>query len=228
MFPLLFRCPHHFSVQTVMFLSHAVPGHSAFLSSLIFPCRIVFASPVLVTWTNHPNFHLLTAYLGSRDPITSASSSLMALLVLFTVFDICVILQRHLNSEILIPYSAAVVLTETTENTAILISPDWTCFRCSYLSRFWQNWEICHHGSDSTFLFLFKSITPPSPNQTSHWCSPPLINLCLDTTVATTLIALTFASFGAVLLPSALYSLWRRDHSKAEVTDYPTSRCRRS
>lgn len=111
MFSLLFRPPYHFSIQMLMFLSHTVPGYSSFLSSLIFPCRI--ASPVvLVTWTNHPNFHLHTAYVGSWDPITSADSSLMALLVLFTVFSICVILQRHLNSKIQIPYSAAVVLAE--------------------------------------------------------------------------------------------------------------------
>lgn len=83
-----------------MSLSHTVPGHSAFLSSLIFPCRFAFASPVvLVTWTNHPNSRLLAAYTGSWDPITSTSSSLMELLVPFTVFDISVILWRHLISK---------------------------------------------------------------------------------------------------------------------------------
>lgn len=156
MFPLLFRSPHHFSIQMLMFLSHTVPGHSAFLSSLVFPHRIVFASPVvLVTWTNHPNFRLLTAYIGSRDPITSAASSLMVLLVLFTVFDICVILQRHLNSKIWIPYSAAVVLTEDYREHN---HPQKSCLDVLEMLLSFQilaNCEICHHGSDSTFLFLF-------------------------------------------------------------------------
>lgn len=156
LFPLLFRSPQHFSIQMLMVLTHAVPGRSAFLSSLILPCRIVFASPVvLVTWTNNPNFHLLTAYVGSRDPITSASSSLMALLVLFTVFDICVILQRHLNSKIWILYSAAVVLTEDYWEHN---HPQKSCLDMLEMLSSLQilaNCEICHHGSDSTFLFLF-------------------------------------------------------------------------
>lgn len=89
MFPVLFVSPCHFSIQMQMSLSHTVPEHSAFLSSLIFPHRIVFASSiVLVTWTNQANFRLI-AYTGSWDSITSASSSLVALLVVSTWFFIC-------------------------------------------------------------------------------------------------------------------------------------------
>lgn len=89
MFPLIFGSPLHFSIQTEISLSHTVPEHSAFLSSLIFPHRIVFASSiVLVTWTKQASFHL-NSYMGSWDSITSASSSLVALLVLSTWFFIC-------------------------------------------------------------------------------------------------------------------------------------------
>lgn len=87
-FPVLFVSPHHFSIQVQMSLSHTVPEHSAFLSSPIFPHRIVFASSILlVTWTNQANFHRI-AYTGSWDSITSASSSLVALLVVSTWFFI--------------------------------------------------------------------------------------------------------------------------------------------
>lgn len=164
MFPLLFRSPHHFSIQMLMFLSHAVPGHAAFLSSLTFPHRIVFASPVvLVTWTNHPNFHLLTAYVGSWDPITSASSSLMALLVLFTVFDIRVILQRHLKSKIEFLILQKLCWQRTTENTTILRSPAWMCLRCSRLSRFWHAVRYVIMGVILLFYFYFNIRTPQSP-----------------------------------------------------------------
>lgn len=139
-FPSLFWTPHHFSIWMLMSLSHTVSGHSAFLSSLIFPCRFAFASPVvLVTWTNHPNSRLLAAYTGSWDPITSTSSSLMELLVPFTVFDISVILWRHLNSKMWISYSTAVVFTwdywghSHPQRSSLNVLE-----MCLYLSRFWQ------------------------------------------------------------------------------------------
>lgn len=160
MFSLLFGSPQHFSIQMQMSLSHTVPEHSAFLSSLIFPHRIVFASSiVLITWTNQPNFHLI-AYTGSWDSITSAASSLVALLVLstwffFFFFCICVILQRHLNSKTWIPYSAAVVLAEDYWEHNHPQKPGLDVLRCSHFSRFWET-EIYHYGCDSSFLFLFS------------------------------------------------------------------------
>lgn len=88
-FPLLFGTPHLFSIEIQMSLSQTVPEYSAFPSALIFPHTIVFAgSIVLVTRTNQANFHII-AYTGSWDLITSASSSLVALLVLSTSFLIC-------------------------------------------------------------------------------------------------------------------------------------------
>lgn len=151
-FLFLVRALHHFSVKMMMFFSHTVPGHSAFLFPLIFPRRFAFASPVvLVTWTISP---LLTAYASSWDPITSASS-LMELLVPFTAFDFCVILLRQLNSKVWVPYLTAVVLT-CADMGLLRTQPSLkSCLHvletCLLSFQILANYEICYHGSDSTF-----------------------------------------------------------------------------
>lgn len=177
-FPLLFRSPHNFSIQMQMSLSHTVSEHSAFLSSLIFsPQNCVCWFHFSGTWTNQDNFHF-SAYTGSWDSITSASSSLVALLVLSIgfsfVFGICVVLQRHRISETWIPYSAAVMSTEDYwENN----HPQKSCLdvlRCSHSSRIWETVRFIIMDVIPVFYFYFQIINPESPYKS---CFSPLIQV---------------------------------------------------
>lgn len=159
MFPLIFGSPYHFSIQMQMSLSHTVPEHSVFLSSLIFPHRIVFASSiVLVTWTNQANFHL-NSYMGSWDSITSASSSLVALLVLSTWFfisfwSLCSPSETSEFKDTNSLFCSSYVdrgLLRTQPFSEVLSG-------CAQMFSFLQVWEteIYHYRYDSSFLFLFS------------------------------------------------------------------------
>lgn len=97
--PLLFRSVHHFSIQMLLFPSHTVLEHSTSFSSFVFSLQNCVCYSCCSSPMDKPH-QFPPSYIGSWDSITSASSSLMALLVLFTGFDSCVTLQRHLNSNI--------------------------------------------------------------------------------------------------------------------------------
>lgn len=155
MFPLLFASPHHFSIQMQMSLSHTVPEHSAFLSSLIFPHRIVFAgSIVLVTSTNQADFHLI-AYTGSWDSITSVSASLVALLVLSTWFFIrfWYLCSPSETSEFKFLILQQLCWQRTTENTTILRSPAWMRLDILILPGSGKLWDL------SSWLWFQYSIS---------------------------------------------------------------------